>query len=363
MEHPERRVLVVDDDPSWQQVLIEILSDLGLTVDVTGDKESAVSAIRAKSHRLAVIDLSLDAANHRNQDGFEVLEALHRYDPGCVAVLLSGYATVEIAVSALTEHRALSCIRKERFVRSEFRDLVHQGLASPSPWIGTQAEPADHPPHVQSPAPASSNAVEDAGLALVIEDDAGWRSLLAELLVESGYQVRMCASYGDALGHLGRERYDLAVADLSLGQRVGSGAPGDQELDGYRLLASARASGIPTIAVSGVASPDSVEHIYQEYGVFSFLEKQTFDRSIFLRTVKEIGELGTLDGELEALTERELQVLTLLVTGMSNQEIASTLVISTNTVKRHLKMIYQKLNIHTRAAAVAKAINAGLATG
>ena len=364
MKYSGLSVLVVEDDPSWQQVLVDILADLGLSVDVTDDVDSAIDIIRSEPHRLAVVDLSLDKANHRNQDGFTVLDALHRHDPGCEAVLLSGYATVEIAVSALTEHRALTCIRKERFVRSEFRDLVHQALASPSPWIGSQPEPSERSPDdVLSPSPLPSAAEEPGGLALVIEDDAGWRSLLAELLDESGYEVRICASYGDALGHLGRERYDLAVVDLSLSQRSVSGAPDDRNLDGYRLLSSARASGIPTIVVSGIASPDAVEHIYEEYGIFSFLEKQTFDRSAFLQTIQEVGGFDAGDGELDVLTDRELQVLTLLVTGMSNQEIANTLVISTNTVKRHLKMIYQKLDIHNRAAAVAKAINAGLTTG
>jgi DNA-binding NarL/FixJ family response regulator len=51
--------------------------------------------------------------------------------------------------------------------------------------------------------------------------------------------------------------------------------------------------------------------------------------------------------------------LNLLAQGMTNKEIAEALVITTNTVKRHLKAIFEKLEIHTRAAAAAKAINAG----
>ena len=54
-----------------------------------------------------------------------------------------------------------------------------------------------------------------AGLVLIVEDDAGWRGILSELLAEAGYQVRLCSSFGEALGYLRGEKYVLAVVDLS----------------------------------------------------------------------------------------------------------------------------------------------------
>jgi len=56
---------------------------------------------------------------------------------------------------------------------------------------------------------------------------------------------------------------------------------------------------------------------------------------------------------LSVLTDREREVLDLLAQGLTNKEIAEKLVITTNTVKRHLKAIFEKLNVHTRAAATA----------
>jgi DNA-binding NarL/FixJ family response regulator len=41
---------------------------------------------------------------------------------------------------------------------------------------------------------------------------------------------------------------------------------------------------------------------------------------------------------------------------MTNKEIAEKLVITTNTVKRHLKSVFEKLDVHTRSAAAAKAV-------
>jgi LuxR family maltose regulon positive regulatory protein len=55
------------------------------------------------------------------------------------------------------------------------------------------------------------------------------------------------------------------------------------------------------------------------------------------------------------LSEQERRVLQLLATGLSSPEIARTLVISLNTVKTHLKHIFHKLDVHTRAAAVSEA--------
>ncbi|QBD77168.1 hypothetical protein EPA93_14640 [Ktedonosporobacter rubrisoli] len=58
---------------------------------------------------------------------------------------------------------------------------------------------------------------------------------------------------------------------------------------------------------------------------------------------------------LEALSAREMEVLELLVAGAANQEIAAQLVISPNTVKRHVKHILAKLAVTNRTQAVVRA--------
>jgi LuxR family maltose regulon positive regulatory protein len=62
----------------------------------------------------------------------------------------------------------------------------------------------------------------------------------------------------------------------------------------------------------------------------------------------------------EPLTDRELEVLRLVAIGQSNEAIATTLVISIETVKKHLKNIYGKLDVHSRVEAVNRAREAGL---
>ena len=61
-------------------------------------------------------------------------------------------------------------------------------------------------------------------------------------------------------------------------------------------------------------------------------------------------------GNPSELSQRELEILELVATGASNKEIAEDLVISTNTVKVHLKNIYAKLNVNTRTEAALFAV-------
>jgi LuxR family maltose regulon positive regulatory protein len=63
---------------------------------------------------------------------------------------------------------------------------------------------------------------------------------------------------------------------------------------------------------------------------------------------------------IEPLSERELEVLRLIASGLSNREIAEELVIATGTVKRHINHIYGKLGVHSRTQAVAEAKELGL---
>jgi DNA-binding NarL/FixJ family response regulator len=62
------------------------------------------------------------------------------------------------------------------------------------------------------------------------------------------------------------------------------------------------------------------------------------------------------------LSDRELEILTLVAGGASNRDAAQSLLISEATVKTHLLHIYAKLSVSDRAAAVAEGFNRGLLT-
>ena len=75
------------------------------------------------------------------------------------------------------------------------------------------------------------------------------------------------------------------------------------------------------------------------------------------------GVSKTIDEQLLSnlgISKREYEVLTLLGTGMSNQEIADTLFISQNTVKTHTSRLFEKLAVKNRTHAILKSKELGI---
>ena len=66
------------------------------------------------------------------------------------------------------------------------------------------------------------------------------------------------------------------------------------------------------------------------------------------------------DSEHQILTEREIEMLTLLATGLVKKEIADRLSISAHTVNNHIRHIYEKLHVPNAPSAIAKAYKSGI---
>ncbi len=129
----------------------------------------------------------------------------------------------------------------------------------------------------------------------------------------------------------------------------------------------------PKARVVVLTTFDNEEDIYRglEAGAVGFLVKNT-ESAPLLETIRAV-QAGTY--QLPAavtfrlahrraapeLSPRELEVLRLIVKGQSNKEIAYTLNLAENTVKNHVKMIFEKLKVADRTQAATTAIQRGLA--
>jgi DNA-binding NarL/FixJ family response regulator len=78
------------------------------------------------------------------------------------------------------------------------------------------------------------------------------------------------------------------------------------------------------------------------------------------RTSSRVAGRTSESGGGAPLSNREREILALLADGLINKQIAARLGISTNTVKTHLELLFDKLGVATRAEAVATGVKRGL---
>ncbi|MCB0102348.1 MAG: response regulator transcription factor [Anaerolineales bacterium] len=89
----------------------------------------------------------------------------------------------------------------------------------------------------------------------------------------------------------------------------------------------------------------------------------TLHSSIAQKLLKEISHSSdSAPVSLDPLTEREVEVLKLIARGLSNQEIAETLVVSVATVYTHVSRVLDKLHLASRTQAALYALREGLAS-
>lgn len=93
-----------------------------------------------------------------------------------------------------------------------------------------------------------------------------------------------------------------------------------------------------------------------------FRGESIVDPAIASRLLKEFSRIskGGSDTNHDSLTEREKEILKLLVQGLSNREVAEKLFISEKTVKNHISNIFRKMEVTDRTQAVVKALKLGM---
>lgn len=183
----------------------------------------------------------------------------------------------------------------------------------------------------------------------IVDDDESFLRSMARLFSASGYRVRTFACAEDLLAELTPDAQGCVVADLCL--------PGKSGLELQEALAQAGCV-MPVVFVTGHGGiPDSVRAMRN--GAEDFLTKQA-PLPDLLAAVQRALERGAreraehhrvrdLCARLRLLTNREREVLALVVQGRMNKEIADALAIHERTVKLHRTSITNKLQVHSVA--------------
>ncbi|WKT00601.1 response regulator [Gallibacterium salpingitidis] len=192
---------------------------------------------------------------------------------------------------------------------------------------------------------------------LVIDDHPLIRRGITQLLqLDKSFEVLAEASNGtEGLALAKKLSPDMIILDLNM-----------KGMSGLDVLKALRLDEIDArIAVLTVSDSRSDIFALIEAGADGYLLKDTEPDTLLVQlkkiaegqvvlsdTVKQrLLEQHSSKDPLQLLTDREMDVLKLIATGLSNKQIASQLFISEETVKVHIRNLLRKLNVHSRVAA------------
>ncbi|MEZ0065814.1 DNA-binding NarL/FixJ family response regulator [Streptacidiphilus sp. MAP12-20] len=210
--------------------------------------------------------------------------------------------------------------------------------------------------------------------AVIADDQALVRTGFRMILAADGIEIVAEAANGEeAVAAVRRTRPDVVLMDIRMPEmdgleatrRILADGPGETrvlilttyDLDHYVYAAL-------TAGASGFLLKDvTPEHLVSAVRLVQSgdaLLAPTITRRLIERFAPKDEEKSTVHRDLSELTPRELEVLRLLATGLSNAELAERLTLSATTVKTHVARILAKLGLRDRVQAVVLAYETGL---
>ena len=212
---------------------------------------------------------------------------------------------------------------------------------------------------------------------LVVDDQPLIRQAVRDILTDAGVHVVGDAATGrTAVSAAADLTPDVVLMDIRM--------PDGDGIEATARICADRPSGPPRVLILTTFEEDEYVVAALRAGASGFIGKgaepedivravRTIDagesllsssatRTLIERTVRREGQLiaGAHREALERLTPREREVLTLVASGRSNQEIAFALTISPHTAKTHVNRIMTKVDARDRAQLVILAYEAGV---
>ncbi len=200
----------------------------------------------------------------------------------------------------------------------------------------------------------------------VLDDDAEFRELIS-ITVDNSNGLKCVGLYStcdEALAKIGEDTPDILLLDIAM--------PGKSGIDSIREIKREYPS-VHVLMLTVLSDDDKVFESIRR-GADGYILKKSPSNKL-LEAIREAHEGGApftgeiarkvleyfraplIDSSQAALSAREQEVLEFLIEGHGTRNIADRLYVSVNTVRFHLRNIYKKLHVNSRAEAVAKALN------
>ncbi|RLB87656.1 MAG: DNA-binding response regulator [Deltaproteobacteria bacterium] len=193
---------------------------------------------------------------------------------------------------------------------------------------------------------------KETARVFVVDDDPSVCRALDRLIRSGGLLVETFASADAFLEHPGTKGPSCLILDIKM--------PGITGMELQEKLLS-KGNTMPIIFITGHGDiPLAVEAIKK--GAIDFLSKPFNDEDLFdaidealvksRKMLTRLADQAAIRCRLDSLTKRESEILTYVITGMLNKQIAAALNISEATVKVHRGRVMEKMNV----ASVAKLV-------
>ena len=202
----------------------------------------------------------------------------------------------------------------------------------------------------------------------IVEDNFKLRAEFGRL-VEEADGLQRVSDYGnaeDALARLPQDHPDVVLMDIQLPgmtgvecvRRLKAVAPKIQVVmltvfEHSDWIFDSLAAGASGYVLKRAARPEIVEAIRQVHDGGAPMSCSVARKVVQFFSQRQTGT-ESVNQELSQLTDREHTVLAKLSEGLSYDEIANALGISINTVRKHIRAIYEKLQVSSRTEAAAK---------
>jgi DNA-binding NarL/FixJ family response regulator len=331
-------VLLAEDEQLVRDLAVAVLERAGYRVLAAASGDRALELCREHTDEIDVLisDMVMPGIGGR-----ELTEEVLRLRPSARVVLMSGYSDEPRSIGIHDD--AQTRFLQKPFLPSELLSCIRELL--------------------EQPTGSSEYEIDPGTTCLVADDHPAVLDAVSRYLEQNGVEVLMRVSRGDeALAGIIADRPSIALLDvrmepisgIEVARAVSRRAPWTQTVlytaySDRTLLKQALDAGARGFVGKDAPMPELLRALATVAGGGTYVDAQLAD-------TLASGTVNTLS----PLTSREQQVLTMIADRLTNEEIASALQISPETVQSHVHNAMEKLNADTRTQAVATALRHSL---